>query len=448
MNRNGNSPNGSSGIPPFPMNLFFDEEFKLCIEQAVSTTKLPQRFTPRIYSYADFIFPKLYAEAHDQSVEIVTEDLNERFKKWLEKHHHIKLKIFADGKRHRRAIPHQTEVDKFFRRLTEKEIQQIFGQVLMEINKRIKKKVMGGAKVRFYADNTQYPYYGNDRTSFEIKGHDLPGTKYCRMIQGHQLYSCGISLFTDFFLLQHKKYRGANLRSSVSWIKFNGFNIAYACLDREFYRVSVFRDLKHEKVMTIEPAKKYGRVRNEFKKYLFKQRPISTPYLFTQTAKQYPMQSSTHVNLVLVGHDDEPARDIREKMWQGTLTFDEAMSKMAGFFTTLLPWKNPNAWARWLTSGYKGRWNIETGTCKLNAVHESFRYRFPMQKLCDEYLRAIIYNHWQFNMKWGEKINLKSSRYSLKEYKIYFSKFCRKSIYSITYKRIKNDLKNGRNVYT
>jgi hypothetical protein len=281
MNRSGNSPKRSSGIPPFPIDLFFDEEFKLCIDQAVRSTKLPQRFQPRIYSYADFIFPKLYAEAHNQSLEIVTEELNTKFSDWLISHYNKKLKTFADGKRHRRAIPHQTEIDKFTRRLTEKEAQQIFGQVLMEINVRIRKKVMGGAKVRFFADNTQYPYYGNDRTPYEIKANKLKGTKYCRMIQGHQIQGCGMSLFTDFFLLQHRKYRSANLQSSVAWIKFNGFKIAYACLDREFYRVSVFRDLKREKIPTIIPAKKYGRVRNEFKKYLLKQRSISAPYLFS-----------------------------------------------------------------------------------------------------------------------------------------------------------------------
>ena len=85
---------------------------------------------------------------------------------------------FADGKRMRRFVPHQTSIDAFFRKLKKEEVNTIFGNVLTEMIRHVKKKVFHSSSVRFIADNSKYPYYGDERTIYEIGADKLPKINY------------------------------------------------------------------------------------------------------------------------------------------------------------------------------------------------------------------------------------------------------------------------------
>lgn len=431
----------------FPMDIFTLENLKSALTIALRTINLPKRFKPRLYSYVDYFLPKIYTMICPISLEVATEDLNTRFTAVLEKKHKLKMKLYADGKRHRRLIPHQTDVDKFFRLFTAEEVRQVFGQVLIGMSSKIKRKLFGDTTLRMLVDNTKYPYYGRDRTHYEIGHNKLPGTKVCRMFQGYMIHSCGVSLFTEFRALRLKHYRAIALRPVSLWLKWNNLAPNYACMDREFYRVNAIRDLRKAHVPVILPAIKSGGVRQVIRDYLLKKQPIAVPYLFTQSASHYPFQSSVQLTLVVVGHEDQSAQSIRERYWSKKVSYDEAISQLAAFFTTLKPWKNLNAWASWLTRTYKSRWNEETGFCKLNEVHESFRHRDPIVHLSELYLRAIIYNDWQYYKKRCERDNLKKAYSSLKYYKVLAKKHYEKEIYRFMIQRINKRLKTKREVY-
>ncbi len=213
------NPNFTSATRPIPNNIFFLDDFKLLVNRAISRTEIHKRFKPRLYTYADYIIVKFYALNSDMSVEWASERLNKYFFSRLRKRMKLKRKIFSDGIRQRRLIPHQTEVDKFFRLLTKAEVHTIFGNILTELNLRIKRDDFGSSKMRFLADNTKYAYYGKKITSHEIGTMGMPGTRYCRMIQGHALNGCGMTLFTDFYAVEKGKYRAAPLAPSVDWLK-------------------------------------------------------------------------------------------------------------------------------------------------------------------------------------------------------------------------------------
>jgi len=230
------------------------------------------------------------------------------------------------------------------------------------------------------------------------------------------------------------------------WLKFCKFKIKYACLDREFYRAAIMKDLKNQQIPTIIPAKKYGRVKQAFKKYLCYSRSISEKYLFAQSGSQYPFQKSALVNLALIGHDDQTAFDIREEMWSGKLSMDEAQRKLAGFFTTMDEWQNLNAWCRWLTRAYKKRWNIETGFSKLNQIHESYRNRYMSVQLAQIYLRAIIYNNWQYFTKVSKRLNVKKSIRCLKNYQEKLSPKLGAILYRNSIDRVNHYLKKKKKV--
>lgn len=352
--RNGTSILHSSAFP-FPINFFDFRDFKVLVEGLVAGAGIGKRFKPRLYSYADFVLVKMYAMIKGMSTHNAAEYLNAYLSRKIERQFCQQIKSFSDGIRKRRLVPHQTDVDKFFSLLSEKEVQYIFGNALAELNRRIKKSRIGGSKLHFIVDNTKYPYYGSDRTLYEVGANGLPGTRRCRMFQAYLLHGCGMSLFTEFQPIQRGVYRGKDIGPAVDWLHWNGFRISNALIDREFYRVMILRSLKKRGIGAVLPAKKFIQVQAEFMNYLLNRRPISNPYLFSQSTHQYPNQSSVMVQLSLVGHDDLTAEEIKQDLWAGKITLGEAMQKLAGFFTTIVPWKNSKAFCSWLKRLYKIR---------------------------------------------------------------------------------------------
>ena len=171
--------------------------------------EIAKRFKPRLYSYVDFIIPILYALTSNLSLEQACQELNNFFIETVKREFNLEPKVFNDGIRKRRLVPHQTKVDELLRRFSEKEVQQVFGNILAQINEYIRKEEIKTSKVKFIADNTKYPYYGSMKTNTEIGSTKLPGTKYCRMIQGHSIYGAKLHLFTYFGTIRKGTYRAA-----------------------------------------------------------------------------------------------------------------------------------------------------------------------------------------------------------------------------------------------
>ena len=381
----------------FPIDLFNLKEFKSLVDEQVKSTGLASRFHPRLHSHSDFIMVKLYALLQQISVHVAAEGLNDHVSKFFEENYNLTAKEFSDNKRKRRFIPHQTEVDKYFRRFSEKEVQNLFGNINMALCRKIVKYYGTSQKWRFMVDNTEFPYYGETKTPYEQKTYKRHmGTKTIRLFQGHAVHCQNITLFTDFFLLQKGQCRWLSIPNSTEWLKWNNYNFSYGLMDREFYRVQLIKKLKDKSIPIIMPSKKYAQVKKRIKNYLMKRGPLVSNYLFQQKSGAKPWRTSVKIHIVIVGHDDQPAWKIRDLFWKGKIGYDEAIHQLAAFFTTLKPWKNKRSWARWLTRTYKIRWNQETGFRSLNKIHEQFRYRYPVVQLAELYLRGIIHNGWQF----------------------------------------------------
>ncbi len=381
----------------FPKDIFLLKEFKSLVNGQVRQLGISKRFRPRLYSYADFVKVKLYALVRQTSVHVAAEGLNEFLVKYYKSKFNLKPKRFIDNLRRRRFVPHQTEVDKFFRRFSVKGVQNLFGNGNMALCRKIAQHFGLNQKWRFLVDNTEYPYYGKTATPYEqgtYKRH--MGTRTVRMFQGHSVHCQNITLFTDFYLLQKGVGRWLSIPNSTDWLKCNDFDFNYALMDREFYRVQLVKKLKNRQIPIIMPSKKYAHVKRHIKNYLLKKGPLISNYLFKQKSGAKPWQTSVNLNIVIVGHDDQPAWIIRNQFWKGKFTYDEAIHQLSAFFTTMDPWKNERSWARWLTKTYKIRWNQETGFSSLNRIHEQFRYRSPVVQLAELYLRGMIHNGWQF----------------------------------------------------
>ncbi len=287
------------------------------------------------------------------------------------------MKFYSDGVRKRRLVPHQTEVDKFFRKLSEKDVHFIFGNILNRLNQEIRRLGIWGSKMRLLVDNTEYPYSGKPKPPFEVETHKQQGTRKSRLFQGMVLHGCGMTLFSEFRLLRYKQYRAKHIGLFAKWLKFQGFNLSYALMDREFYRASLIKELKDQKLPILMRAKKFQKVKSYYEQLLLGNRKLSDIYLFSQAKKTKPWPSSVHVHLVLTAHGSKSALQIRERFRRNQISFDKAVNEIEGFFTTLKPRKNLARWSRWLSRTYKKRWFEETGFRMLNSIHESFRNHHP-----------------------------------------------------------------------
>lgn len=75
-----------------------------------------------------------------QSTTYAAEFLNRMFTRHYIKSKQLYVKNYNDRKRKHRLVPHQTDVDKFFRLLSGSDVHFIFGNLLSYINQKIRRK--------------------------------------------------------------------------------------------------------------------------------------------------------------------------------------------------------------------------------------------------------------------------------------------------------------------
>jgi hypothetical protein len=384
-----------TGVGSAPNDLDLLWQFKDYLDELCARTDVAATFQPRQYKFSDYVLVRFYAEMAHLSTGYASKTLNADFSARLAAEGKFTPYTYKDGKRHRRVVPHQTDVDKFFRRLSERDVKTIFGGVLDAWVQAITAKVGKNRSWKFIADNTKFPYYGKRDPSKHIKSPRLPGTKHAWMFQGCSVASGDLHLFVDFHSITKGVYRCGEIPGTIQWLQWAGIHPSVVLVDREFYRAAFVRDLAAMHLPILMPTKKYPWVRQRMEQYLYGNAGIVSGNVFTQSNRQYPFQASVFVRLVLIGHDDLGCWEVREQYEQQALSFNKALSRLAGFYTTLPPWKNGKAWSRYLTRTYKQRWNVETGFRELNAIHPYFRCRTYVQKWADLYMRGWTYDLWQ-----------------------------------------------------
>ncbi len=102
-------------------------------------------------------------------------------------------------------------------------------------------------------------------------------------------------------------------------------------MDREFYRAVLIKKLRNEHLPVIIPAKKFLRVQNQIRQNLLETGKLVSFYHFRQIPKARPWPSTVHVNIVIVGHNDQPPWEIRQQYRENLLTFDDALHKLTVF---------------------------------------------------------------------------------------------------------------------
>jgi hypothetical protein len=164
-------------INPSPITIQHFEDIKLAINQYFVTHKNELPFIPKRYSPAHYVMVKYYSFIYDMSPTDAAEELNYLCTRHFALHHKRTPLVYKDKKRKHRFYPHQTDVDKFYRGLTEKTAINVFKSVLDRITQWILNQFITTRSWNFIADNTKYPYYGKKNEFKHIKNTKLPGTK-------------------------------------------------------------------------------------------------------------------------------------------------------------------------------------------------------------------------------------------------------------------------------
>ena len=80
-------------------------------------------------------------------------------------------------------------------------------------------------------------------------------------------------------------YQSKHFGIAAKWLKFQGLNLSYALMDRKFYRASLIKELKDQKLPVLIPAKKYRKVKKHFEEILLVKRKICEHCLYSQSQK-------------------------------------------------------------------------------------------------------------------------------------------------------------------
>lgn len=419
MSNTFSGPFPQTGSDSFPKDLFLLEDFKVVVNGLFAQTSYAKKRRFYVHQPYSFVFVKLYALTRGVSTHQASNKLNELYhEQELDCSENLPKK-YRDKRRSRRLVPHQTDVDLFFKAFSEQDVQILFGGLLNYITYKIVKEQCRGRKWLSMVDNTKYPYYGVLNPLKHIGTKGLPGTKHAWMFQGVSLQSEDIHIYTQFYSLTLGIYRALMVPYSVDIQRALGVKTDTMVFDREFYRATLVSDLRKRKMKVLFPTKKYQWVKHHMTHYLRGTGGLVVGNIFAQAAQHYPFQSTAFVRMVIIGKDNQGAWEVREKFRQGKLTFSKAMRELRGFFTTYTPWKNQRAWARFLVREYKRRWNIETGFSMLNKVHESGRERRFTTKLATIYCRSVIYNWWQSWRLERKRYGFHHRDHTLNEFKEY-----------------------------
>ena len=156
---------------------------KFCDTIKSRTWRFKKRRNSR-YEEEDFIKVFFFSEILGRSIHDSSELLND----YLQSKKRGRPRTFSDGRR-KRLIPHQTEVNKYLRKIGFRKAQKILRECLDEQLLDALKQGLISEKVNVLIDFTEHSYYGK-REDTMIKGTNrAKGTKKMRHYLGFSILS-------------------------------------------------------------------------------------------------------------------------------------------------------------------------------------------------------------------------------------------------------------------
>jgi hypothetical protein len=381
-----NMPNKISGFKPLLSDEYMLSFFKKFCNAI--TTRMWRFKKAKNSRYDDIDFLKVFflSEIVGRSIHDTSEMLNE----YLLSHKRGRQRIFTDGRK-RRMTPHQTEVNKYLRRIGLQKARNILRECLdAQIIEALSLNIIS-KKVNVLIDFTEHPYFGK-REDKMIKGTNRQkGTLKMRHYLGFSILSRNTHLYAG---LEHV----ANGQSKIPIIiKFLdhllnlGFELKFVLMDREFYRAELIDNIERKGGHVLIPAKQYKKVKKLIEDYLNGKGNRVRKYAFS-TATAAKRRFWKDVYMIIKAKRGFSLQGVKRDFQSGKISLKDSQHRIFTIMTTQKPKGKTSLWASRVSLFYRRRWLIETGFSDLNRINRQWKSNHDNLRYLDMLTRMLLYN--------------------------------------------------------
>ncbi len=399
-----NIPNKISGFKSLLSNEYILSFFKKFCDAI--TSRMWKYKKPKNWKYDDIDFLRVFffSEIVGRSIHDTSEMLNEHFLC----NRRGREKIFADGRR-RRMSPHQTEVNKFLRKIGLKRARNILRECLdAQLMEALKLKIIS-KKVNVLIDFTEHPYYGK-REDKMIKGTNRQkGTLKMRHYLGFSILSRNTHLFAGLEHVANGQSKIPIILKFLDHLLDLGFELSYVLMDREFYRAELIHDIEVKGGHVLIPAKQYKKVKKIISEYLEGAHGRVRKYTFS-TATEAKRRFWKNVYLIIKAKRGFSLQGVKRDYQSGKISLKDAHHRVFIIMTTEKPKGKTSSWASRVSLFYRRRWLIETGFSDLNRINRRWKSNHDNLRYLDMLARMMLYNSWKINKSLIQKSAKKEGR--------------------------------------
>jgi hypothetical protein len=371
------------------------------------TSRIWRLKKPRNWKYTDIDFLKVFffSEIIGRSIHDTSELLNEH----CLDHKRGRRKIFTDGRR-RRMIPHQTEVNKYLRKIGLQRARNILRECLnIQLLEALDLNLIS-KKVNVLIDFTEHPYYGK-REDKMIKGTNRQkGTLKMRHYLGFSVLSRGVHLYVGLEQVATGQSKIPIIIEFLDHLLELGFELGYVLMDREFYRAELLDEIKGMKGNVLIPAKQYKKVKQFISEYVEGKGGRVRKYEFS-SAPGARCRFFQHVYLIIKAKRGFSLQGVKRDFKSGRITIKDVRHRIYTIMTTEKPKGKTSSWASRTSSFYRRRWLIETGFSDLNRINRRWKSNYDNVRYLDMLVRLLLYNSWKTNKKLIQKSQIKTQNF-------------------------------------
>jgi hypothetical protein len=367
--------------------------YKKFCDVIVSRTWKFKRAKNARYEDRDFLKVFFFSEILGRSLHDTSEMLNEH----LLRNKKGRRKSFADGRR-RRVIPHQTEVNKYLRKIGLNKARNILricldSQLMEALRLRLISK-----KVNVIIDFTEHPYYGQ-RKDIMIKGTSRQkGTKKMRHYLGFSILSKNVHLYAGLEHVANGQSKIPIILKFLDHLLDLGFELRYVLMDREFYRAVLLHEIKVKNGNVLIPTKEYKKVRGMIEAYIKGEGNRVRRYTFS-SATEAKHRFFQHVYLIIKAKRGFTLQGVKRDYRMSKISLDDARKRVFAIMTTEKPKGKTSSWASRTSLFYRRRWLIETGFSDLNRINRRWKSNHDNVRYLDMLARLLLYNSWKMNKR-------------------------------------------------
>jgi len=381
------------GVKSLLSNQYMLAFFKKFCDAIISRMWKFKRAKNARYEEIDFLKVFFFSEIMGRSIHDTSELLNEHYFS----QRRGRRKRFTDG-REKRLVPHQTEVNKYLRKISLAKARNILRECLDEqLIEALKQKLIS-SKVNVLIDFTEHPYYGK-RDDRMIKGTNRQkGTNKMRHYLGFSLLSRETHLYAGLEQVAVGQSKIPIIIKFLDHLLSLGFELNYVLMDREFYRAELLDEIKGMGGNVLIPTKQYRKVKQFISEYIEGKGGRVRQYKFS-SAPGARCRFFQHVYLIIKAKQGFSLQGVKRDYKSGKITLKDAQHRIFTIMTTEKPKGRTSSWASRTSLFYRRRWMIETGFSDLNRINRRWKSNHDGVRYLDMFVRMVLYNSWKMNKK-------------------------------------------------